>query len=108
MRSVLIAAAALVALAGPAQAAPKHTWFYVDFAEAKCVLSLWTPQEVASKTGAPRISPEDVLKDPSGDLTVMVKLDQKTAIFFSSREKCEAAIKDTNLKPDQAPADQIN
>jgi hypothetical protein len=112
MRNVLIAAAALAAFSGSASAAARHTWYYVDFAEAKCQLSRWTPEQVASGTGATRISPDNVLKDKDGDLTVMVDIkidgEPKIAIFFSRKEKCEAGVKDTGLKPDQAPHEDIN
>jgi hypothetical protein len=112
MRNVLIAASLLVAFAGSADAAARHTWFYVDFAEAKCQLSQFTPEQVASETGGDRISPDNVLKDADGNLTVMVKVkingEPKLAVFFSSKDKCETTIKDTGLKPDQAPSDEIN
>jgi hypothetical protein len=92
MRNVLIAAASLVAFAGSASAAARHTWYYVDFAEAKCVLSQLTPEQMASQTGA-RISPKDVTKDADGDLTVVVhgNLDGKpyVAMLLSSKAKCE-------------------
>jgi hypothetical protein len=98
MRSVLIAAA-LVALAGPAQAGDAHTWYYVDFDASKCVLSQ-TPEQVASQVGA-RISPNDVTKDADGDLTVAVhgNLDGKpyVALLLSSKAKCESPFSSSML-----------
>jgi hypothetical protein len=93
MRKVLIAAAALVALAGQADAAAlKHVWYYVDWTASKCVLSQLTPEQVASQSGT-RISSKDVTKDADGDLTVVVhgNLDGKpyVAMLLSSEAKCE-------------------
>jgi hypothetical protein len=118
--TLLIAAAALVAFAGPANAAKvkmpngtvRHIWYYVDFADAKCRISQYTPEEYASDMDGDRIPPDHVLKDADGNLTVRVDVkadgDTKMSVFFTSEDKCETAIKDTGLKPDQAPHSDIN
>jgi hypothetical protein len=94
MRNVLIAAVALVALAGPAHAAAMHTWYYVDFDNSKCVISLLTPEQKASEIENARISPRDVIKDADGDITVLIHGSfhgtPAVSILYSSKSKCEA------------------
>ena len=65
------AAAALVAFAGSAHA-EAHTWWYVRFADATCVLSERTPEQYVNYANSPeghaiglsaeRIAPDDVKK----------------------------------------------
>jgi hypothetical protein len=96
MRSVLITAAALVALAGPAEAAARHTWYSVDFDEGTCTLSQLTPEQAASQNGFDRITPNDVRKDADGDLSVIIHGNfggkPYVSSFFSSKAKCEALV----------------
>jgi hypothetical protein len=128
MRDVLIAAAALVALAGPAQAAKvkmpngsaKHTWFMLHYDTATCETSPLTPQEFQNSASgflghesgitAERITPDDVLKYNDGTLKVTVRGTTNGSPgkwdFFSSKEMCSAWL--TGIKPQQAPSSDIN
>jgi hypothetical protein len=94
VRSVLITAAALVALASPATAAPRQ-WYHVDFDAFNCVPSLLTPEQAARLfDGGARISPQDVRGDADGDVNVLVHGNfhgkPSVDIFYSSKAKCDA------------------
>jgi hypothetical protein len=130
MREVWIAAAALVALAGSADAATlkmpngavRHTWYDVDFTKAVCESSRGTPEGrylyLRSAEGhssgytVERIEPADVQKDDAGNIHVTIREslngDAGRSEWFSSKDACEAFIRDTGIKPDQAPHSDIN
>jgi hypothetical protein len=101
-----------VAFAGSADAAARHTWFYVDFAEAKCQLQPIHARAGCQRDGRRQDFSRQRAQGRRRNLTVMVKVkingEPKLAVFFSSKDKCETTIKDTGLKPDQAPSDEIN
>jgi hypothetical protein len=103
MRNVLIAAAALVALAMPAEAAPKHVWFDVNYGSGTCDKSLMTPEEFyRSMAFSPMgkamgvvvspISPENVTKDDKGNIHVHVDAtrngDPVASDFFTLKADC--------------------
>jgi hypothetical protein len=105
----IAAATALVALTSPAQAA--HTWYFVNFASAKCILSPSTPEQWARIWSAPPIPPDNVVKSKDGNLSVWVDFkdgagEERTAFFFTSKSRCDAIA--AGLKPKQAPSDDIN
>ncbi len=116
MRNVLIAAAALVALAGSAQAAARHTWFQLHYDTATCEPSRVTPQEFQNDTGhasgltAERIAPDDAVKynDDTLEVTVRGTSNGKPVKwrFFSTKEKCNAWL--IGVTPQQAPSADIN
>jgi hypothetical protein len=121
MRNVLIAAA-LVALTGSAQAAPKHTWFNVNFGSGQCELSKLSPADTLALLAGPvgrgmgyetdRIAPDDVVKTPDGQLHVTVRATingvPHNAEFFTSKPLCDAFVKGTGLTPQSAPENDIN
>jgi hypothetical protein len=51
MRKILIAIVPIVAFAGSANAAAKHTWFNVNYADRTCELSRATPEQFALIAG---------------------------------------------------------
>jgi hypothetical protein len=104
MRSVLIAAAALVALASPAQAAAKHTWYYVNILERKCELSPLTPEEFATYNGV-SIPAENAHEFPDG-IVVRVDAETKVTFFFTNRKGCETVA--DGLRTRLAPHDDTN
>jgi hypothetical protein len=117
-----VAALAAVALivAAPAQAKPKHTWFYINYAHGKCEFSANSPEEtynLVSNGAVPgmtldRITPHDVVKSDNGDIRVpMVGTKGGSAIamnFFTSLRACEKFIADAGVKPQQADSGDIN
>jgi hypothetical protein len=89
MRSVLISAAALVALAGSAEAAPKHKWFDLNYATGACDPALLTAAILSRGRERPFRS-------------------RAWWDFFTSKDACEKFISDNGIKPQQAPHDDIN
>ena len=83
MRNILIAAAALVAFAGSANTAARHTWYNADYGTGACVLSHHTPEEIWGIIAGPfgstmgyvtdRISPDDVVKTGNGLIHVTIR-----------------------------------
>jgi hypothetical protein len=120
MRNVLIAAAALVALAGPAQAAPKHKWFILNYATGVCEgPKSFTPEEFYNITNAAnagttvdRIGPENVDKDDHGEIHVHMTGTYASGPvswdLFTSIEGCNVFAAINNVKPEQAPSGDIN
>lgn len=128
MRNVLIAAAALVALAGSAEAAKvkmpngvvRHTWYILSGSTATCKASDHTPEEFQAMMGgvfghaagvtAETIGPDDVTKDPYGNIQVTVRGTHDgqpvSWLFYTSRDTCDLTAK--TLKPEQAPSGEIN
>jgi hypothetical protein len=119
MRKVLMMSAALVALAGSVQAAPKHTWYQLNGDSATCELSNRTPEEFQSFVSGPIgrlqginaeiIEPKDVYKDPYGNIIVTVRQDKdgnRYWRFYTSKDSCELTAK--TLTPVQAPSGDIN
>jgi hypothetical protein len=118
MRTLI--AAALVALAGSAEAAPKHKWFIIDARNASCVTTDQTPEQFQAEAEGPEghlqgvtaatIAPNDVTKDDAGNIRVTVRgTDQQGPVhwsFFTSREACDLAAK--AMTPEQAPTGDIN
>jgi hypothetical protein len=106
----LITAVALLALAPPAHATPKHTWYQLRYDTATCVVSPQTPQEFQEGHGAERITPDDAVKYNDGTLAVTVRgtLNGKPVKwrFFSTKEMCGIWLMD--VKPQQAPNSDIN
>jgi hypothetical protein len=123
MRNVLIAAFSLVAFAGSAgAAAPKHTWYNVNYGAGTCGLSKQTPEQTWAILDGPaghamgysvdRISPDDVVKTPDGNIHVTItgKLngEDNHAEFFTSTDACDKFVKDEGISPGQAPSGDIN
>jgi hypothetical protein len=122
MRNVLIAAVSLVALAGSASAAAKHTWFDVSYGTGACEKSSLSPEgfynmtltSVGRSLGivASPISPENVTKDEKGNIHVHVDAmrngDPVGADFFTSKDQCDQFVKDQKIVPEQAAHDDIN
>jgi hypothetical protein len=119
MRNVLIAAA-LLALAGPAEAlTPKHKWFMVNYATGICQPVALTPEEFYNVTNAmnagtavDRIAPENVDKDSYGEIHVhMTGTNASGPVswdLFTSIEGCNGFAAINNVKPQQAPSGDIN
>jgi hypothetical protein len=120
MRDVLIAAAALVALAGSAEAARRHQWFMLSYADGTCEAETFTPEQfyigssamAAEGTSVDRIAPENVTKDAAGSIHVhmtgRIPAGPRVWDFFTNRDACEKFISDNGIKPEQAPHDDIN
>jgi hypothetical protein len=122
MRSALIAAAALVALAGSAEAAARHTWYYVNYDAGACELSNQTPEEMLAFVAGPfgrgmgyevgRISPDDVVKTGNGQIHVTLRttLDGRphNGEFFTSKAMCDDFVKNEQITPQSAPSGDIN
>jgi hypothetical protein len=118
MRKVLISAAGLVVRVGSVQAAPKHTWYQMNYDTATCELSSRTPEEFQSfvsgfghMTGvsAEIIEPKDVDKDAYGNIIVTVRADKdgnKYWRFYTSKDSCDLTAR--TMKPVQAPSGDIN
>jgi hypothetical protein len=128
MRNVLIAAAALVAFAGSANAAKvkmpngqtRHTWYQLSGRSATCEVSAQTPEAfqlaLAGVAGhlagvtAETIGPDDVSKDAYGDVQVRVRGTHDGQPvhwdFYTSKGSCDLTAK--TMKPDQAPHEDIN
>jgi hypothetical protein len=121
MRSVLIAAAALAALPGSADAAGNHIWFKVNYATGICDVSQYSPEETYNTALAfgglaglrlDLISPNQVTKDDKGvihvHMTGMRGSEPVYMDFFTSVHACVDFIKDRDIKPQQAPSSDIN
>jgi hypothetical protein len=114
MRNLI--AAALVALAGSAEAGARHTWFQLHYDTATCEASRVSPQEFQNDTGhangltAERIAPDDAVKYNDGTLEVTVRGTSNGKPvkwrFFSSKEMCNIWL--VGIKPQRAPAADIN
>jgi hypothetical protein len=117
------AAAALVAFAGSAHAAERHTWWYVRYDKATCALSPITPERYVNYENSPEghatgwsaqpITLDDVAKNPAtGDISVHVSVTHdgvsSVVLFFTNKDVCESTIKDMGIKPYQPPHDDIN
>jgi hypothetical protein len=127
MRTALIAAA-LVALAMPADAAKlkmpngnvRHTWFMINGRTATCVAADQTPEAFQSAAEGPQghlegvtaetIAPGDVSKDDAGNIRVRIRgTDNGQAVswaFYTSRDACDIDAK--AMTPEQAPTGDIN
>jgi hypothetical protein len=121
MRNVLIAAAALVALAGSAEAAPKHKWFALNYGTGSCDPVPLTPEQFyaagnasSGETGTTidRIAPENVTKDAAGNIHVHLTGNRPGGAtqwdFFTSQDECAQYVKDEGIAPEQAPSGDIN
>jgi hypothetical protein len=121
MRNVLIAAAALVALAGSASAAAKHKWFALNYGTGSCDPVPLTPEQFfaagnasSGETGTSidRISPENVTKDAAGNIHVHLTGSRPSGgaqwDFFTSKDECDQFVKDEGIAPEQAPSSDIN
>jgi hypothetical protein len=100
--------------------AVRHTWFMINGRTATCDAAKETPEEfqamLAGATGhmagvtVERISPDDVSKDPYGDIRVNVRGAQDGQSvhweFYTSRDACTLTAK--AMKPEQAPSGDIN
>ena len=112
MRHTILIAAALVALAGSANAAAGHTWYVGDVVGKKCELSALTPEEYANYKGTGPISADKVTKYQDGSIQVNVYAapqdftkDPIQRWFFTSMGLCREIIED---KPEEAAHDDIN
>jgi hypothetical protein len=104
MRS-LLTAAAIVALAGSAEASTFHTWYLANTHTGQCELTTWTPQVYANMLGAGRIPDKNVYKDLNGVITVRVDFGgDKAVMFYTSMKECQIR----NLSPKPAPEDLVN
>jgi hypothetical protein len=110
MRNLI--AAALVALTGSAQAAPKHTWYVGDVVGKKCELSALTPDEYANYKGTGPISADKVTKYQDGSIQVNLYADPQDFTrdpiqrwFFTSMGLCREIIEG---KPEEAAPGDIN
>jgi hypothetical protein len=115
---LMMSAVSLLTLAGPANAAPKHTWYQLNYDTATCELSSRTPEEFQSfvsgfghMTGvsAEIIEPKDVDKDAYGNIIVTVRADKdgnKYWRFYTSKDSCDLTAK--TMTPVQAPSGDIN
>jgi hypothetical protein len=121
MRNVLIAGVSLVAFAGSANAAAKHTWYAVDYAHGNCMLSQWTPEAFHTMQYAMRpqtgiemdpIAPDQVSKDDKGNIHVHETGSGPNGAldfnFFTSKDACDKFVKDEGISPQQAPEGDIN
>jgi len=122
MRNVLIAAAALAAFAGSAEAAPRHVWYYVNYGSGACEKSQQTPEEMWSILAGPigrgegyevgRISPDDVVKTDSGQIHVTIRATlngiPNYANYFTSKDMCDDFVKNEQITPQSAPSGDIN
>ena len=119
MRKIMMmSAVCLLALAGSANAATKHTWYQLNYDTATCELSSRTPEEFQSfvsgfghLTGvrAEIIEPKDVYKDGYGNIIVTVRADKdgsKYWRFYTPKDGCDLTAK--TMKPVQAPSGDIN
>jgi hypothetical protein len=125
MKQVLLAAVAVVALTGAAQASTKHKWYMVNYAEGTCgpAPGNGTPEEMyqallilSPRIGGPmpnRISPDDVTKDPNG--IIHVHMTGKAANgddaywdFFTDIKACQVYMSDNGITPQEAPNSDIN
>jgi hypothetical protein len=120
MRTVLIAAAAIVALAGPADAAAKHKWFILNARTATCEATDQTPEAFQSAAEGPQghlegvtadtIAPGDVSKDADGNIHVKIRGTDSGQVvswaFYTSRAACDLDAK--AMTPEQAPSSDIN
>jgi outer membrane protein W len=99
-------AAALVAIAGPAHAAPRHTWYYVNILERKCEVSPLTPEQFAT---AP-IPAKNAARDSNGQIIVevdrQVEGETRVTYFFTDRNGCEIVA--NGLKTRLAPSGDVN
>jgi hypothetical protein len=101
----LITAAALVAIAGPAEASTFHTWYLANTHTGQCELTTWTPQVYANMLGAGRIPDKNVYKDSNGIIGVMVDWGgDKVTWFYTSMKECEVR----SQFPKPAPEDLVN
>jgi hypothetical protein len=120
-RLLLSAAGALLSLASPANAEPRHTWVMVNYAAGTCAPVTFTPEEFyngvnvrSSETGThmDRIVPENVDKDASGAIHVRTTGTNLSGPvhwdFFTSKDFCDNFVRDQGITPEQAPADDIN
>jgi hypothetical protein len=120
-RRIVIASAATLALAGSANAAPKHTWFMLHYDTATCDISTQTPEEFQSLTDGPLshmqgiateiIEPTDVEKFGDGSIHVRIRATRNGEPgyyydLFTTKEMCDIWVK--GVKPKQAPHDDIN
>jgi hypothetical protein len=122
MRIMFTAAAALVALAGSADAAtPKHKWFDVNYPTGTLGVSQQSPEEFynyvfnfggTAGVHFDRITPDQVTKGDKGEIHVHMngaKGDQIVYMdFFTSKDQCDAFVKDQGITPQQAPSGDIN
>jgi len=119
--SVALAAPGLAASV-PVQAdAPKHTWFMLNYALGKCEFSAQSPEQFYNGFAVlghlaglafDRITPEDVGRYADGNIHVHMTGTRDGAPvhmdFFTAIRQCEQFIVDFGIKPEQAPADDIN
>jgi hypothetical protein len=123
MKQHLVAFAAIALAASPALAAKTaHTWFDVDYAHGKCERSQMSPETFSAWTDTPlghqmgyaseRIAPGDVIKDDKGNIQVNMSFTRNgapmEAHFFTSKEACDAYVKDNDITAQQADDSDLN
>lgn len=127
MKTILTSAAAAAAfsaiLSTPTTAAPvKHTWFSVNYAEAKCERSEDTPEQIWDTLSGPlshmqgytvdRIGPDNVTKDDKGVIHVHITGTHNGNTygmnFFTSKAACDAFIKEQGIEAEGADSSDLN
>lgn len=112
----------VVLVGGSAQADAKHTWYNINYATGKCVLSEMSPQKFHNLMNSPMghmygmalepIAPEDVTKEDNGAIHVhMTGTHNGEAVmmdFFNSLAPCSKYVSDNNIVPQQANEGDIN
>jgi hypothetical protein len=119
IKTAFVSGCLISAAASPTVAKARHTWFNVDYAMGKCVISTQTPEEVYNMfaNGAPglvfdRIAPDEVTKDDDDTIHVhMTGTKDGSRVymnFFTKLSSCKKFIADFGITAKQADDGDIN